>query len=35
LRVVGLVRRLPQLAEQLKQLDKRIQNLESSKDNKV
>jgi len=34
LRVLGLTRRLPKLAEQLKQLDKRVKNLEASNDHK-
>jgi UDP-3-O-[3-hydroxymyristoyl] glucosamine N-acyltransferase len=34
LRVFGLIRRLPKLAEQLKQLIKRIEELEAAKDNK-
>jgi UDP-3-O-[3-hydroxymyristoyl] glucosamine N-acyltransferase len=34
LRVVGLTRRLPKLAEQLKQLSKRVENLEASNDHK-
>jgi len=34
LRIIGLTRRLPKLTEQLKQLSKRIEELESSKDDK-
>ena len=34
LRIIGLTRRLPRLVEQLKQLSKRIEELESSKDDK-
>jgi len=34
LRIIGLTRRLPKLAEQCKQLSKRIEELEAAKDNK-
>jgi UDP-3-O-[3-hydroxymyristoyl] glucosamine N-acyltransferase len=34
LRIVGLVMRLPKIAEQLKQLTKRIEELEAAKDDK-
>jgi UDP-3-O-[3-hydroxymyristoyl] glucosamine N-acyltransferase len=34
LKVMGVTRRLPRLAEQLKQLDKRIERLEAAEDNK-
>jgi len=34
LRIFGSIRRLPKLAEQLKQLSKRIEKLEAAKDNK-
>jgi len=34
LRIIGLVRRLPKIAEQLKQLTKRLEKLEAAKDDK-
>ena len=34
LRIVGLTKRLPKLAESLKQLRKRIERLEAAKDDK-
>jgi hypothetical protein len=34
LRIVGLVMRLPKIAEQLKQLTKRIEKIEAAKDDK-
>ena len=34
LRIIGLTRRLPKLAEQLRQLSKRVERLESTKDDK-